>query len=510
VKLQIRMITSIIESYPDASTHNITRKAMEALFSVADNCRTPLSIVCSVYESLEQLLVNYALSHFERKLIEALTSMQQNSKKQKTRLPLPSEGKSDEKSGTSPLSSRKSFLGLPSFHVRNLSGSGFSGSKNSKNTDSTISPLTPSGSQEDLSSLSSANSMGRSISTPDFHIPQAEPARLDRRNSLSKLPVLFTANAPLQQIVVPITISGPPKTNATTGSLLGSLSPQSKQRVIANNQDQIVIRNLHRTDEKTISRNSHIRKVLLLGLMVTSMYTAGMKQTEEKREHIRVNVLQLFERLHESEMHREAEVLLKFIPQLLEDFFDSEQILPLIYNEYTRQAKSHPSLLSLFLKVHLPAAYQKETGKDQPKKPTLSPSNKIPKSSFGDWITLSLETLVLKRPMSLALWGLLNLFICVCLCEKQHGQHHQSTFVEMGSVVPRSPSDTLFSHAFQLYGVCFYAFIQDKLSVQVTSTFKKILKQIVEDKDSDQEWKPLVISLQQLLDCYDQYKNAPF
>ena len=191
-------------------------------------------------------------------------------------------------------------------------------------------------------------------------------------------------------------------------------------------------------------------------------------------------------------------MLLKFIPRLLEDFFDSEQILPLIYNEFL-SPKTHPSLLSLFLRIHLPAAYEKM----QQAEDFDSALN-----SFGTWIRMSLETISLKKPISHALWGLLNLFVCVCLCPS-NGEHHQASFVETGSVLPQTVHDSFFAHAFLLYGVCFHAVLRGHLS-QLLTPFKQLLNQLlsyVDDKVPENEtdsWKDLVRQLIQLLEIYEK------
>lgn len=526
LKLQIRMIASIIESYPDASTHKITRKAMEALFSLADNSRTPLDVVVSVHEALEHLLANYALSHLERKLIEALTSVQHNSKKKQrgndlhggARISI--DGRPANIPATTAQQPKKSW-----FHVRNLSGStlnNFTSSIGLKNSlETAAKTLAPSMSTDDFRHAASSNNMSRSLSTSDLNQSVGELAPAHRRNSLSKLPVLFSLNAPAQHIQLQLFITGPPTTALTPppSTSLFSITSPSKQasQNAAQIQEQTVTRVLHKTEARTVARNSHTRKVLSLGLMVTSMYTAGTKQSDEEKEHIRVNVLQLFQQLHDYEMHREAEVLLKFIPQLLEDFFDPEQILPLIYNEY-QNPKAHPSLLSLFLRIHLPEAYTKEQNrlKGSPVQSKNASFRKVvaqplPSSSFGDWIQLSLDTLSLKKPISLCLWGLLNLFICVCM-GAEPGDHHQAAFVEIGSVVPQNSTDPLFTQAFLLYGVCFYAFLKDKLPAKVAD-YTRVLNQLTQYKDAScptqevEAWKRLVVSLQGLISQYENMKT---
>jgi hypothetical protein len=359
-----------------------------------------------------------------------------------------------------------------------------------------------------LTSISSPNAMSKSTSMPVISM-SATHEEDTRRNSLSKIPVVFTLCNSVTHLTYPSPIQSPisqplqsqhqntqssssSSSSSSSGFDIGfsldslqltSTSPQQQM------QQDCLPRKLSQTQHKTLSRNSQTRQVLLLGLMATIVYSSS---TTLDTEYVRSKVMTMFEQLRECEMNRCAEVLLKYTPKLLGDYFDPEQILPLIYNEYLGP-KTRPAVLTLSLSAHLPGAFIKD----------LSNADN-PFFKFGQWVKLGMETIAMKRPLSLSIYGLLNMFISACLCD---GHHHHSSFIEIGSVVPQTPTDPVFSQSFLFYGICFYSFLKNHIPDQVP-VLNKVLDQLlnIETKESEQ-WKVCITALKQLMEQYDQVIN---
>jgi hypothetical protein len=508
--LQIRMVTSLVEFYPDSSTYSVTRKAMEALFNVIDRESTSLRVINSIYDALQHLLVNYSLSHFERRLIEALTSFKRPTQKQPRPISMSQMGKS--------LFSRLQLRNnSPEEQMNN----------NEKpqivtETSQEKGPFVP---------VKLANLMQNTTAKSDTETkPESDvPSSMSRSSSmLSFLGVKKNTNAP----PTPSTQTQPTKpafSLASVGAFFTgkrSSNPQITAPVEKSETKQpetpkqpivpVVIPVVQPAEEVNKNVHVHSRRVLLLSLMATSMYTSvnsaiassnlnSTTSNDSNREHKKVNVLQLFEQLHGTkDTHRENEMLLRFIPRLLEDFFDAEQILPLIFGEFLGN-KSHPLLLSIVLRIHLPVAYHfealslvlaqannedagaqdtTETGEESSEilKRTVSDMlndarKKSYHNSFGEWIKLSLETLSLKYPPSRALWALLCVFITSCMC---YDQHNRATLIEIGAVMPPEHENPVFVHAFLLYGVRFDKCMKEHQTNTQRKTLVRVLQQMAE------------------------------
>jgi hypothetical protein len=512
--LQIRMVTSLVEFYPDSSTHNVTRKAMEALFNVIDRDSTSLRVINSIYDALQHLMVNYSLSAFERRLIEALTSFkkpQQRTKERTTSMsligktllsrlqlrasPEPSE-KTVEKSpekvvekppvDKSPEKSNVVALGTLLSNAQTKVAPII--------TKPTPEPSTPSMSRSSsvFSFLTGGTTTPRQGSTQPT--PQT-PAKTTSGFSLANVSAFFSGKKP---VTAPVTPVAPP---------VETKQPETPARVTAPTPQP---------EEKNV--HIHSRRVLLLSLMATSMYTSvntapstvnNISNSDSNQEHKKVNVLQLFEQLHTTtDIHRESEMLLRFIPRLLEDFFDAEQILPLIFGEFLGN-KTHPLLLSIVLRIHLPVAYHFEalsfvlakanreagiitdTNNEEILKRTASDiledaRKKSYHNSFGEWIKISLETLSLRHPPSRALWALLCVFITSCMC---YDQHNRATLIEIGAAMPPEQDNPVFIHAFLLYGVRFDQCMKEHQTTVQRKTLVKVLQQMVETMDKSESHK---------------------
>lgn len=271
----IHMITSVIQYFPDASVHDLTRKAMEAMFSLSDRGTTPLQIVDHIYSALRHLLANYALSDFERKLIEALTSIKKPSMK---------ETQDHRRSITlsSPLSS------------------------GTLQPQDMIRTMTP-----DKTRMASPHTQRRMTLTSLLGFKKSP--------STSKSSSQHETSPGLMGSVTSSPSKSSRTSTASQASKAEARKTQLRQGLIQRQQEKDLI-----------VSNPHARQMLLLSLMITSMYSSldmieiKASTTEDAtgsasniRERCKMNVLQLFQDLeYRTETRREAEVLLRFLPQV--------------------------------------------------------------------------------------------------------------------------------------------------------------------------------------------------
>lgn len=192
-------------------------------------------------------------------------------------------------------------------------------------------------------------------------------------------------------------------------------------------------------------------------------------------EHSNLNVLRLFQQFS-NEMKRSTEVQLRLLPILMEDFLESDQILPMIFGEFLG-SKKHPLLLSYVLRFHIPKLFEQDLQKEKDIQ------------HFADWINVCMSTFQLKVPISHALWGLLCLFVCMCMC---NNKYFETIFVEIGTNFPcllHNASDRwwenygeMFEDAFLMCGVCFYRFMQQLKMPEQVKTFIDVLHKLKAEK----------------------------
>lgn len=131
-------------------------------------------------------------------------------------------------------------------------------------------------------------------------------------------------------------------------------------------------------------------------------------------EKNRTSILHLFKQFHKSTLNRQAELVLRFLPNLFEDFFEPALILPPVLSEFL-DSKTHPLLLSNMLRMRIPAMYKTDALRSD----ISSLSSSSSSSSSGSkiqaqgWIDICMDSIAMKQPPVLALWGLLSLFVAI-------------------------------------------------------------------------------------------------
>nr|CAG4718329.1 unnamed protein product [Naegleria fowleri] len=629
--LLLKMITLIVQQYPEASVHQLTKKTMEALFNLSDDIDAPLSIVITIFKSLQNLLMNYSLSQFERSLIEAMTSIKQSASYMSSSSSTTATGimmtnttagasttpnmnhvnsnhliaTTTTLQNTSMMSKivhpfKKMTIDTSTFSnftqmlaqnrtillVRKptaaFSGNSSSSSTPSSNLNTTgnsshtkttnVDDVVASSKNKSMSTSSSTSSSSSSSSggsgnsssgggggggghsttpttnttTPtnntiiDIKLTPTSSSTTSQPNTTTttattKMKQFMSFFQPKKNSPTPTTAassgssgggsggntnvssssgystsggssggsgystsggsSSSTLSKATTtpstqhaptksldnnitlsrsGSVSAGLSSSMSSTSIAKSISMTSIASAVSRSAESLQNNiSQTRRILLLGLMATFMYTSTFSgnngsmiissQDSSQKERAKVNILHLIEQFHDGEIDREGEVLLRFIPQLMEDFFESEQILPLLYNEFL-SAKTHPLLLSLLLSLHMPHICGKDSTNQQ---------------NFENWINMSMQTLCLKQPPSGALWALLCLFITVCMSEYDH---HHAALIYFGSNHCVHEWNQISSHAFLLYGSIFYNYLCQKQMKDAIKTFSQVvLPQLIED-----------------------------
>ncbi|KAL9641808.1 hypothetical protein ABK040_011793 [Willaertia magna] len=500
--LLMKMITIIVMKFPEASVHQLTKKIMECLFNLLDDMNTPIYIIISLFKTLQTLLMNYSLSQLERNLIEIMTSIKQ----QDTTPPFTiisnnsnnnnhnhtgssannannnNNGTGGEKflkkmnidistftSFTSMLAQNRALLLIKkptaAFNMEFFKSNSNNNNTSTSNSKPTTTVATNTTSTTGSSSTSGNNSSSGSGGTSSSSSGTSSIATTTA-TTMKKFMSLFTTKK---------TTPTPTTTNNTTSNSNSNNNNIQQKTSTANNNtnnntsisSSSVNNNITATTTTSnLLSTSSARRVLLLGLMITSMYTSSITTinnnnsvTSLERERAKVNILHLIEQFHDGEIDREGELLLRFIPQLMEDFFESEQILPLIYNEYL-SSKTHPLLLSLLLSIHMPHIYKNI-------------------KEYENWIQISLQTLSMKQPMMGALWALLCLFISVVVGEYTH---HYPLLIYFGSNHSINNWNSFTSHAFLMYGLMFSDYLKEKNMLDTLNLFKnQILSQLMKD-----------------------------
>lgn len=420
----IKLVTSIAQGYPEASNTDLTRKAMEALFNLTDQQTTSLQILNQAYQGLESLLINNSLSHYERKLVEAMTSM-----RSKPKSPAAQQSAQDK--------------------IKKVSMDLLNAVKNSPNKISQVASGMPrSISTTVISTLAAAtNPKPEEKNKTDASLAPKKPDH-QRQLSIDSFTSFFKSTPK----PAPQPVATPAPTPAVPLKLpLDQLTPATPAEDLKPSP-RITI-------DTTINDKMRVKRMLSMALMITCMYTsksaAETSDSAINSENSRMNVLQL---LQDAEFRkgdqRETEVMLRFAPVLLEEFFEQEQILPLIYGDFLA-SKTNPLSLSLLLHLHMPLLFMQRHNKA----PATDTKHVIAQQSFGDWVKLTLDMLPMKKPVPQAVWSLLCFFMSVCMCANPQ---HEALYVNFGSYYPTTLdqlNDKVFMHAFLLYGLCFDRFL---------------------------------------------------
>ncbi|EFC50597.1 predicted protein [Naegleria gruberi] len=346
--LLMKMVTQMVQQYPEASVHQLTKKTMESLFNLSDDIDAPLTIVVTIFKSLQKLLINYSLSQFERSLIEAMTSIKQstmitrndntnavtnrNDAGMMNKIVTPFKKMTIDTSTfsnfTQMLAQNKTML------INRKSTAGSMQSSSNTATVNTSSSTLPSNKTNNSSRISTEKpsitatsnnisiTVGSGIPNSTTNTASSSVAPTSNNNTattkMKQFMSFFTTKKQTTPPTSSTTTTTPavnqpsltPPTNPTSGSLTSSPSlsslPMSRSMSMTS-----IVSSMARSSEK-LQTLSQTRRVLLLGLMSTSMYTSScstQQQLDSQRERAKVNILHLIEQFHDGEIDREDGLL---------------------------------------------------------------------------------------------------------------------------------------------------------------------------------------------------------